>query len=1434
MINQIVHRTIRLAPAMLVTIGLVAFLLFLTASSALGQTEDSSTATPSATSTPTAGTPTPEADPEEPDDEDDGGVSGSGGSGRVPTLTLSGLAGSLDKGRSREFTLAGSTLRTDATYKVRVSRPDGNTTLGFNSNCSDGQDTESLESGSTSDSHRFTLYGCSAGGGTITAELLENERVIDDKTKTVSVIGEPGKVSTPDVSGKVNGKLEISWDAPSSDGGSDITSYKVRYWRSSSSSTEVSASANDRSKTITGLTNGASYRAQVRACNRIGCGAWSRSASGTPYTTPDEVEDLSIDEEGDRSLEVEWDEPDDDGGSDITRYEVQYKRTTLSSWRNAGSTTSESKTITGLTNGLSYHVQVQACNAAGCGNWSDPPVRGTPHTTPDEVEDLSIDEEGDRSLEVEWDEPDDDGGSDITRYEVQYKRTTLSSWRNAGSTTSESKTITGLTNGLSYHVQVQACNAAGCGNWSDPPVRGTPHTTPDEVEDLSIDEEGDRSLEVEWDEPDDDGGSDITRYEVQYKRTTASSSAWSRPPLSTTSESKTITGLTNGRSYHVQVRACNAAGCGGWSSSVTGTPHTTPDEVEDLSIEEEGDRSLDVEWDEPDDDGGSDIIRYEVQYKRTTASSSAWRNAGSTTSESKTITGLTNGRSYHVQVRACNDAGCGIWSSSVRGTPQISATAPDKVSTPTVSAGNRSLSVSWTAPPNGGSAITSYKIQYKLTSVTSWTNAGSATGTSKTIDSLTNGSSYHVQVQACNTVGCGSWSNSPTGTPSAELQVSVSADRTELLAGETVTLSTAVSNAPSGASPSYDWQSQLDVDWSSKFTGPQYSNLQYKNNKIESLNWRVVVTYGSTASATSDPITITWSEVPWQAYITADDDAPASGDSVTMTAVVENAPSGATYQWQQRSGDTWSNLGSASTSSSKSVSFDSRGTRKFRVNVGNSRGASANSEPVYITWDETAIAGDMVEEMSNAVKKTTVYKNAARGLLTCMNPPADGATGSAAVIYGSVNDILGSYTGTTRTKMDGTCSSYRDDLFDAFEDESGNALDNMTGEYADLLETPDGARFASTIGDEDVLKQHLSLLAVDINAGTSGDSPASSPPGGLNCFVPAEGVTEPALLAGKMGVLTCLIFQTSHEFWVTQASKTVSSNDLKTSGRYDWLGYGPDWGCTDPVQQSLPKWLQSKFPGVITPQGAKPSCVKHDVAFASLQEFVPDTPAEQASKILDTSWNPRNKHLADAKFQADLLKYGCEVIVESLPDDTFCNNKGLLIGWMHWGVNKINNKKWPVTEQDIEHSEGSRAFVECEIPKLSGITLSRQDRGVRVNWTYNAGCVSGITVDYYRFCWTAQGTHYNQRTRISTDASRSDCTTHDPADGRLTIAIPSYLTTWSSLTLNTVQIRPDDIVYGGPLGFETLLSEKFFDPITKGAYYPPQAVNVIVSNTNTE
>jgi hypothetical protein len=66
-----------------------------------------------------------------------------------------------------------------------------------------------------------------------------------------------------------NGRVTLSWSAPSSNGGSSITRYQVS---SDNGVTWVTASSNT-SHTFTGLTNGISHIFRVRAINSAGNGA---------------------------------------------------------------------------------------------------------------------------------------------------------------------------------------------------------------------------------------------------------------------------------------------------------------------------------------------------------------------------------------------------------------------------------------------------------------------------------------------------------------------------------------------------------------------------------------------------------------------------------------------------------------------------------------------------------------------------------------------------------------------------------------------------------------------------------------------------------------------------------------------------------------------------------------------------------------------------------------------------------------------------------------------------------------------------------------------------------------------------------------------------------------------------------------------------------
>jgi len=88
---------------------------------------------------------------------------------------------------------------------------------------------------------------------------------------------------------------------------------------------------------------------------------------------------------------------------------------------------------------------------------------------------------------------------------------------------------------------------------------------------------------------------------------------------------------------------------------------------------------------------------------------------------------------------------------------QAAATVPGAPTNVVATAGNGSATVNWTAPSNGGSAITSYTITPYVgtTARASTTISGSPPATSATITGLTNGTTYTFKVSATNAIGTG-------------------------------------------------------------------------------------------------------------------------------------------------------------------------------------------------------------------------------------------------------------------------------------------------------------------------------------------------------------------------------------------------------------------------------------------------------------------------------------------------------------------------------------------------------------------------------------------------------------------------------------------------------------------------------------------------------
>ena len=128
---------------------------------------------------------------------------------------------------------------------------------------------------------------------------------------------------------------------------------------------------------------------------------------------------------------------------------------------------------------------------------------------------------------------------------------------------------------------------------------------------------------------------------------------------------------------------------------------------------------------------------------------------------SYTVTDLTNGTAYRFKIRAVNGIGDGAESDeSASVTP---STTPEKPTNLMVSGGVESVSLTWTAGGNGGSAITSWKYQQKNGS-NDWGDwsavlSSGASTTSHTVTGLTSVVSYKFKVRAVNANGDGAESD---------------------------------------------------------------------------------------------------------------------------------------------------------------------------------------------------------------------------------------------------------------------------------------------------------------------------------------------------------------------------------------------------------------------------------------------------------------------------------------------------------------------------------------------------------------------------------------------------------------------------------------------------------------------------------------------------
>ena len=240
-----------------------------------------------------------------------------------------------------------------------------------------------------------------------------------------ALIGPPTPPTDLTVAFDAAGRLVLHWKEPARNGGYDLTSYEVQYQKTTSASWRglaIRVPANHPTKTyiIGGLQADAEYNVRVRAYNLnplpdLSLGEWAW-ASTDETAMPDEIaaeagapaaagtvckpgvgDLLAIGDAGDGEppgdgdageptvpgelgapinltatpgdgkLLLRWEEPAQTGGFDLTFYDLQYQKTTSTSWRSVAIRIPanyhiKTYSIGGLQNGVAYNVRVRVHN----------------------------------------------------------------------------------------------------------------------------------------------------------------------------------------------------------------------------------------------------------------------------------------------------------------------------------------------------------------------------------------------------------------------------------------------------------------------------------------------------------------------------------------------------------------------------------------------------------------------------------------------------------------------------------------------------------------------------------------------------------------------------------------------------------------------------------------------------------------------------------------------------------------------------------------------------------------------------------------------------------------------------------------------------------------------------------------------------------------
>ncbi|MFA5941569.1 MAG: fibronectin type III domain-containing protein [Sinimarinibacterium sp.] len=513
-----------------------------------------------------------------------------------------------------------------------------------------------------------------------------------------------------------NGQVTLNWAASAG-----ASTYNVYQGTSAGGegTTPVATGITGTTRTVAGLTNGTTYYFKVAAINASGTSPLSNEASATPADPPPAPTNLTA-TPGNSQVTLNW------GASDgATSYNVYQGTSAGGATLVATGVTGTNRTVTGLTNGTTYFFKVAAINAGGASSPFSNAASATPQGPPPAPTNLSA-TAGNGQVTLNW-----AASTGATSYNVYQGTSAGAETLLATGIAGTGRIVTGLSNGTTYYFKVAAVNANGTSPLSNE-ASATPQGAPPAPTNLTA-TAGDSQVTLNW-----TASTGASSYNV-YQGTSAGGETLAATGI--TGTSRTVTGLTNGTTYFFKVAAVNPTGVSALSNGASATPQGatqgTPPAPTNLTASASSGQVV-VQWTASTGASSYRMFMATAPGGEDTTTP-VWSGSGTL----GFVSGLTNGTTYYFKVAAVNASGAGPLSSEASATPSGPPPAPTNL---TATAGNGQVTLNWTA--SAGAAR--YGVYRGTTSGGTTFLLFTASGTSRTVTGLTNGTTYYFTVTAAN------------------------------------------------------------------------------------------------------------------------------------------------------------------------------------------------------------------------------------------------------------------------------------------------------------------------------------------------------------------------------------------------------------------------------------------------------------------------------------------------------------------------------------------------------------------------------------------------------------------------------------------------------------------------------------------------------------